>query len=115
MAVPYRPTTWRASTCGTRRTALSTSPKHADRKCRCTPLWKGRFKSKWGPTCRDRSEAQGWLKGVKKGTPVVEERTAAGRAFGSLGREWLEDVEAGTIQRRRRGTRCSSARASTTR
>src|SRR5919199_1932904 len=101
--VPCRPTKWPGIYMRHEPTCPAYLPENAAKKCRCTPSWKGRFRQKWSPTFPEHSEAQSWLTGVKTGTAVVEERVEAGRTFGSLGREWLAGVHAGTIQRRRKG------------
>jgi integrase len=54
-------------------------------------------------TYRDQASALTALGAMKQGTAAVRARAADGRTFGSLAREWMAGVEAGTIQRRRRG------------
>jgi integrase len=79
------------------------------RRCQCAPSWRGRRrnpatgKPEWSKVSKDRSEVLTWLGAGEKAKPAVEERVEQGRSFGSLGDEWMDGVQNGRIQRRRRG------------
>lgn len=76
-------------------------------KCACDARWRGRRRSPvtkkpvWQtPPASTKAAAMAWL---DADTTAVEERVARGMSFGSLGDEWMEGVQRGVIQRRRRG------------
>jgi hypothetical protein len=60
-------------------------------------------KPEWSKVAKDRSEVLTWLGAGEKAKPAIEERAMLGRTFSSLGIEWIDGVENGRIQRRRRG------------
>jgi integrase len=111
-SVPYRPVV-RHSRAGARKlpglyvrhqaSCPAYLPADASRKCRCRPYFKPRYASKWGPTFRDEASAMPALAVMKKGTPAIRERSAAGWSFGTGSDAWLEGVSSGDIKRRRRG------------
>jgi hypothetical protein len=79
------------------------------RRCKCEPSYRGKRRSpttgnpEWSKVTKDRSEVLTWLAAGEKAGPAVEERAAEGRTFMSLADEWMDGVEDGRIQRRRRG------------
>jgi integrase len=78
-------------------------------RCKCEPSYRGKRRSpttgnpEWSKVTKDRSEMLTWLAAGEKAGPAVEERAAEGRTFTSLADEWMDGVENGRIQRRRRG------------
>jgi hypothetical protein len=76
-------------------------------RCRCSPSYRGRRRSpvtgrpEYSPTSKNRSEVLTWLAARADGREAVQERVEAGRSLGSLGEEWLEGVETGSIGKRR--------------